>query len=160
MKDLPLLFIVALICLSVPLFLPYMEYDVREFHGLFSFKPRRLIAVDQMLFGSQTGLSYFPLIWVLIPVSLLLRKKSKGNMLVVLIFSILLVIIMIALYFALTAEPSFYNGYENVRLQLGFWLSFLGSGLMIAGAIQMLRDNKAVQQKSNTVNTDLLDDSL
>ena len=160
MKELSPLFIVALICLSVPIFLPYMEYDVREFHGLFSLQPRRLIFSDQILHGSQTSLSYFPLIWILIPISLLLRKKSKANILAVLIFSILLALIMIVLFFALTAEPSFYKGYENVRLELGFWLSFLGTALLIAGAISMLRDAKPNQKHPREVNTDLLDDSI
>ena len=163
MKDLSPLFIVALICLAAPLFLPYMEYDVREFHGFFSLKPRMIIAVDQVLYGSQTAMSYFPLIWVLIPVLLLLRKKSKANLIVSLIFSILLVFIMVVLYFALTARISFYNGYENVSLGLGYWLSFLGSGLMLAGSIRTLGDlnkEKSIQHTKKDSNPELLDDSI
>ena len=161
MKQLPLLIIVSLICLSIPIFLPYMEYDIREFHGLFSFKPRRIIAVNQIMYGSNTVLSYFPLIWILIPILLLMRRKSKANLIVTLIFSILLVFIMTGLNFALTAKPSFYNGYENVSLELGFWFSFLGSGIILAGSISMLRGfNK---KKMNTIkdsNPELLDDSI
>ena len=142
MKQFSLLIIIGLILLVLAICVPYMEYDVREFHGYFSLKPRRYIARDSILHGSQTILTFIPLVILSIPSSLFLIRNSKSNTIRLIIFSGVFSGIIILLFFALTAKPSFYNGYYNVSLLQGFWSSSIGIILILVGSIISYRNNK------------------
>ena len=166
MKDIPLLCVVGLIILCLPLFLPYFMYDFVEYHNYNLLdamlgKSYRIVEPDLTLYGSDTPLSYFPLIWMLFPVANILRKNQYRQRLFLVIHSAVVFALIIALFFLLTAEPSFYKGYSNVRPSFGFYSSLIGTLLLLIGAIQLFRSNpgKDNKKKPNT-ESDLLDSSI
>ena len=134
MKRFPLLILVGLILIFISVLLPLFKYDVKEFHGLFSFKTRKTISRDVIMHGSQTLLTYLAIIASAIPVALFFIKQSKSRAYVLLIFSSVFSGLVILLYFSLTAKPSFYKGYYNVSLQIGFWSICVGAILITAGS--------------------------
>lgn len=162
--------ITALLILCLPLFVPYMQYDipVNEDNILDlgpQFFGRLIFEKDYILLGSKTRLSYFPLIWSLIPFFIYMRKRSKGSLLAFFILSVVLVVIMLILYFAFTAEPSFYYGYENVRPLIGFWFGVVGAVLLTIATFQewmntMREEPAQKRERSRSSHGDLLDDSI
>lgn len=145
------------ICL-LGLLLPYMTYDEIEYISPNLFTDiiggiDRKIIIDQRLMTSETLLGYLSLIWMVIPTYAVI-SKSQGLNKKVLSSSISLFIIYIVLYFALTAEPSFYNGYSNVRLGLGFWLNVSGTLICLLSAIlgnSMGQKNNSSSKSSNSL---------
>lgn len=133
-----ILLLLAVLLLVVSLFLPYFEYDRVE-----RYSPNILTDLlgglsksyfrDQLLYSYETFLGYFPLILILYPILQFLRDSQRAVRSVK-ITGFILTGWIIVLYFFLTAEPSFYNGYCNVRPQWGYLLQFLvGVLLLIAG---------------------------
>jgi hypothetical protein len=156
MKGISLLFIPGLILLAIPFFLPYMEYDAKEFHGYLSMRTRNGISIDTVLAGNETKLSYYPLLWNLISIPSLMLKRTKSSAAMMVISSSVLTIFLLALYFLLTAEPSFYMGYYNVTPLWGYWASFLGSVIFLIGTIHSLK----MRKPKKNIDNQLLDDSL
>lgn len=133
-----ILLLLAVLLLVVSLFLPYFEYERVE-----RYSPNILTDLlgglsktyfrDQLLYSYETFLGYFPLILILYPI-LQFILDSQRAVRSVKITGFILTGWIIVLYFFFTAEPSFCNGYCNVRPQWGFILQFLvGVLLLIAG---------------------------
>lgn len=154
----PLLILLGLFLVLLSIFLPYIEYDVKEFHGFFSLKQRKFISVDTIMYGSKTSLTYFTFLLIIIPSIIYALNKTKKSAKRLFVFSIGLILVLIALYFGLTAEPSFYNGYYNVRIKSGFLSSFIGVMLICFSSFKLLKTSE--EPNILSLDKDLLDSDL
>ena len=160
MKGISPYLLAGLFFLAIPILLPYMQYDEREFHGLFSLKARNITSTGNILTGMNTTLSYFPLIWTLLVIPSFLRKKSRNTAALLMISSILLLVILAILYFLLIADPSFYRGYVNVVPLSGFWSGLFGALLFLIGSNSTYKGFRNSRRKNKLVKSEVIDDSI
>jgi len=156
MKGISVLLVPGLILLAIPFFLPYMKYDAMEFNGWINMKTRNWISIETILVGKETRLSYYPFLWSLITIPSVLIKKTKSSTITMIVISSLLTLFLVALYFLLTAEPSFYMGYYNVTPLSGYWVSLVGSIVFLIGTILSLKKINPSRARDDQ----LLDDSI
>lgn len=153
-----ILLLLAVLLLVVSLFLPHFEYDHVE-----RYSPNILTDLlgglsktyfrDQLLYSYETFLGYFPLILILYPILQFLHDSQRAVRSVK-VTGFILTGWIIVLYFFLTTEPSFYNGYYNVRPQWGFVLQLLAGALLLIAGFN-------VKIKAEKVESDeLLDSSI
>lgn len=141
---------------------PYMFYNDIHYTGngifgaLFNGFDKEYI-YGLTLYSYETLLAYFPLTVLLYPYIKFLRRSQRAFKYIIVCSSGLLVCNVI-LYAALTAEPSFYNGYDDVVPAYGFWTQCL-SALGLLGISIRYRSMDATSNR-RSINNELLDDSI
>ena len=153
-----LLFLVNVLVLP----LPYMYYNDIHYIGngvigalLNGFEKEYIYGLT--LYSYETLLAYFPLIVLLYPYIKFLSKSQRAFKYIIVSSSGLLVWNII-LYAALTAEPSFYNGYDDVVPVYGFWTQCLSALGLLVISIKYRSSDTLSNRRSR--NNELLDDSI
>lgn len=153
-----ILFLVNILVLPFP----YMYYNDIHYTGngifgaLFNGFEKEYI-YGLTLYSYETLLAYFPLVVLLFPYIKFLSKSQRAFKYIIVSSSGFL-IWNIILYVALTAEPSFYNGYDDVVPAYGFWTQFLSTlGLLV---ISIKYRSSDPLSNRNSRNNELLDDSI
>ena len=151
-----LIFLIGYIFYFSALLLPYLVYDqiIYQSEGS-SAAP---LVSDILLMTYKTPIGYLSIVWMVYPISKILRN-SKNAYKPVMLSSIILLSIYSIIYFVLTGNPNSIIGFVNLELSLGFWINVHGTVLcFLAGVLMWL--SLIRQNTSNPDNTDLLDDSI
>lgn len=157
-----LLFLLGYLFFFLALLLPYIVYDQFIFQPDVT-TPASFGAAMELVKGAtlpsyKTLLGYLSIIWMIYPL-LKVLQDSKGAYKQVMLSAIVLLSIHSILYYGITRDPSWMNGYLNVRLSLGFWINVYGAIIcFLSGLLMLLR--LIQKSKLNQENNELLDDSI
>ncbi|MFZ9028859.1 MAG: hypothetical protein ACO2Z9_07570 [Crocinitomicaceae bacterium] len=156
-----LIFLIGYIFYLLALLLPYLVYDQLIYQSEMSsaaISPTSTFVSDILLMTYKTPIGYLSIIWMVYPISKILRN-SKNAYKSVMLSSIILLSIYSIIYFVMTSNPDSIIGFVNVELSLGFWTNVHGTVLcFLAGVLMWLSLIRETARISE--NHDLLDDSI
>ncbi|MBL4861562.1 MAG: hypothetical protein JKY09_00895 [Crocinitomicaceae bacterium] len=143
------------ICFSatiISMLFPYMVYDVYESKVFFEYfrRPPKLIQSNIEVFGIKTYLSYVAPFGMATTYALAVSRRPLRSAISGLIGASLLFVLIVLLTFVLTAEPSFYYGFRNLRLTTGFYIVIIAT----VGHFVLHMVNLIIVRKSRWTRTD------
>lgn len=124
MRYIYILYLLFVLNIAALLF-PYINYDDIHLIGgalgaIFTgFKQEYNLGLT--LYSYETLLAYFPLIILSVPYFEILRKSQLAFK-YIFVSSGFLLICNVVLFLALTTEPSYYYGYDNIVPTYGYWI--------------------------------------